>query len=181
MAQPGVLALRGDRRRRSTAPSGSWRACGADFDALRTVDFFSSHEGLLLDYERPLTRIDSRTGLPYDCSAHFLWIGERTRQLDGAHVDYFSRVQNPIGIKLGPTTTRRRRARAHRQAEPAAARPAGITFITRMGAGKVRDLLPALVEKVTADGAARHVGVRPDARQQDHVRRPGTRPAASPT
>ncbi len=82
-------------------------ACGgADFDALRTVDFYSSHEGLLLDYERPpLTRIDSRTGLPYDCSAHFVWIGERTRELTGAHIDYFSRVQNPIGVKLGPTST----------------------------------------------------------------------------
>ncbi len=81
-------------------------ACGADFEALRTVDFFSAHEGgLLLDYERPLTRIDSRTGLPYDCSAHFVWIGERTRQLDAAHVDFFSRVQNPLGVKLGPTST----------------------------------------------------------------------------
>ncbi len=80
-------------------------ACGADFDSLRSVEFFASHEALLLDYERPLTRIDSRTGTPYDCSAHFLWIGERTRQLDGAHVDFLSRVRNPIGVKLGPTTT----------------------------------------------------------------------------
>ncbi len=80
-------------------------AAGADFDALRTVEFFSSHEALLLDYERPLTRIDSRTGTAYDCSAHFVWIGERTRQLDGAHVDFLSRVRNPIGVKLGPRTT----------------------------------------------------------------------------
>ena len=80
-------------------------AAGGDFDSLRTVEFFSSHEALLLDYERPLTRVDSRTGLPYDCSAHFVWIGERTRQLDGAHVDFLSRVQNPIGIKLGPAAT----------------------------------------------------------------------------
>ena len=126
-------------------------ACGADFDALRTVDFFSSHEGLLLDYERPLTRIDSRTGLPYDCSAHFVWIGERTRQLDGAHVDYFSRVQNPLGIKLGPTTTGDDALALIDKLNPSG--EAGrLTFITRMGAGKVRDLLPALVEKVTADG-----------------------------
>ncbi|HYQ76031.1 class II 3-deoxy-7-phosphoheptulonate synthase [Cellulomonas sp.] len=126
-------------------------ACGADFDALRTVDFYSSHEGLLLDYERPLTRIDSRTGLPYDCSAHFLWIGERTRQLDGAHVDYFSRVHNPIGIKLGPTSTADDALRLVDKLNPSA--EAGrITFITRMGAGKIRDLLPSLVEKVTADG-----------------------------
>jgi len=126
-------------------------ACGADFDALRTVEFFASHEGLLLDYERPLTRIDSRTGLPYDCSGHFVWIGERTRQLDGAHVDYFSRVQNPLGIKLGPTTTGDDALALIDKLNPSG--EAGrITFITRMGASKVRDLLPALVEKVTADG-----------------------------
>ena len=83
------------------------QAAGADFDALRTVDFYSSHEGLLLDYERPLTRIDSRTGLAYDCSAHFLWIGERTRQIDGAHVDFFSRVRNPIG-EIGRASCRER-------------------------------------------------------------------------
>lgn len=126
-------------------------ACGADFDALRTVDFYASHEGLLLDYERPLTRIDSRTGLPYDCSAHFLWIGERTRQLDGAHVDYFSRVHNPLGIKLGPTSTADDALRLIDKLNPSA-EPGRITFITRMGAGKIRDLLPSLVEKVTADG-----------------------------
>ncbi len=126
-------------------------ACGADFDALRTVDFYSSHEGLLLDYERPLTRIDSRTGLPYDCSAHFLWIGERTRQLDGAHVDYFSRVHNPIGVKLGPTSTADDALRLIDKLNPSA-EPGRITFITRMGASRIRELLPSLVEKVTADG-----------------------------
>jgi len=126
-------------------------ACGADFDALRTVDFYSSHEGLLLDYVRPLTRIDSRTGLPYDCSAHFLWIGERTRQLDGAHVDYFSRVHNPIGVKLGPTSTADDALRLIDKLNPSA-EPGRITFITRMGASRIRELLPSLVEKVTADG-----------------------------
>ena len=80
-------------------------AAGADFDELKRVEFYSSHEGLLMDYERPMTRIDSRTGTPYNTSAHFLWIGERTRDLDGAHMDYFSRVRNPIGVKLGPSTT----------------------------------------------------------------------------
>ena len=126
-------------------------ACGADFDALRTVDFFASHEGLLLDYERPLTRIDSRTGLPYDCSAHFLWIGERTRQLDGAHVDYFSRVHNPIGVKLGPSTSGDDALALIDRLNPTG-EPGRLTFITRMGASQVRDRLPALVEKVTADG-----------------------------
>lgn len=127
------------------------QAAGADFDALRTVDFYSSHEGLLLDYERPLTRIDSRTGLAYDCSAHFLWIGERTRQLDGAHMEFFSRVRNPLGVKLGPTATGDDAIAVMDRLNPDG--EAGrLTFITRMGAGRVRDLLPALVEKVTADG-----------------------------
>lgn len=126
-------------------------ACGADFDALRAVDFYASHEGLLLDYERPLTRIDSRTGLPYDCSGHFLWIGERTRKLDGAHIDYFSRVQNPLGVKLGPTTTGDEALALMDRLNPNG-EPGRLTFITRMGAGLIRDRLPALVEKVTADG-----------------------------
>ena len=82
-------------------------ACGADFEALKRTEFFASHEALLLDYERALTRTDSRTGLPYDTSGHFLWIGERTRQLDHAHVDFLSRVRNPIGVKLGPTWIRK--------------------------------------------------------------------------
>src|SRR6266568_2726427 len=72
-------------------------ACGADAEEFRTVEFYSSHEALILDYERPLTRIDSRTGLPYDMSGHFLWIGERTRALGGAHVEFASRIRNPIG------------------------------------------------------------------------------------
>ncbi|GAB2683124.1 class II 3-deoxy-7-phosphoheptulonate synthase [Thalassiella azotivora] len=127
-------------------------ACGADFDALRTVEFFSSHEALLLEYERALTRIDSRTGLPYDVSAHFLWIGERTRQLDGAHVDFLSRVRNPIGVKLGPTTSPDDALALIDKLDPTR-EPGRLTFITRMGAGTIRDALPPLVEKVTASGA----------------------------
>ncbi|HLS64631.1 MAG TPA: 3-deoxy-7-phosphoheptulonate synthase class II [Ruania sp.] len=127
------------------------KAAGADFEALRTVEFFSSHEGLLLDYERPLTRIDSRTGHPYGCSAHFLWIGERTRQLDGAHVDFFSRVHNPIGVKLGPTSTVDD-ARALMDKLNPEGEAGRLTFVSRMGANKVRELLPALVEGVKADG-----------------------------
>jgi 3-deoxy-7-phosphoheptulonate synthase len=80
-------------------------AAGADFDELKRVEFYTGHEGLLMDYERPMTRIDSRTQTPYNTSAHFLWIGERTRELDGAHVDYFSKIRNPIGVKLGPSTS----------------------------------------------------------------------------
>ena len=83
-------------------------ACGIDLAnerRLHEVDVFTSHEGLLLDYEEGLTRKDSLTGDWYDCSAHMLWIGERTRQLDGAHVEFFSGVHNPIGVKLGPSAT----------------------------------------------------------------------------
>jgi 3-deoxy-7-phosphoheptulonate synthase len=126
-------------------------ACGADFDALRTVEFFSSHEALLLDYERPLTRIDSRTGTAYDCSAHFLWIGERTRQIDGAHVDFLSRVRNPVGVKLGPTTTADDALALMDKLNPQDV-PGRLTFITRMGASRIRDALPPLLEKVTASG-----------------------------
>ncbi|MGL4172869.1 MAG: class II 3-deoxy-7-phosphoheptulonate synthase [Actinomycetota bacterium] len=120
-------------------------ACGADFDALRTVAFYSSHEALLLEYERALTRIDSRTGDPYDVSGHFLWIGERTRQLDGAHVDLLSRVRNPIGVKIGPTTTPADIDALISRLDPDR-EPGRLTFISRMGAGRIRDALPALVE-----------------------------------
>ncbi len=126
-------------------------AAGADFDALRTVEFFSSHEALLLDYERPLTRIDSRTGTAYDCSAHFVWIGERTRQLDGAHVDFLSRVRNPIGVKLGPSTSADDALALMDRLNPDD-EPGRLTFITRMGAGRIRDALPPVVEKVTSSG-----------------------------
>jgi 3-deoxy-7-phosphoheptulonate synthase len=81
------------------------KAIGADPDEFHRVDFHSSHEALILEYEHAMTRTDSRTQLPYDVSAHFVWIGERTRQLDGAHVELASHIQNPIGVKLGPTTS----------------------------------------------------------------------------
>ncbi|WP_327046079.1 3-deoxy-7-phosphoheptulonate synthase class II [Microbispora sp. NBC_01189] len=128
------------------------RACGADPEEFHTVEFYSSHESLLLDYDRALTRIDSRTGLPYDVSAHMVWIGERTRQLDGAHVEFFSRIRNPIGVKLGPTTTPEEAISLIDKLNPDN-EPGRLTFITRMGAGKVRDALPTLVEKVNASGA----------------------------
>ena len=127
-------------------------ACGVDFDAMRTVEFFASHEALLLDYEKPLTRIDSRTGLPYAVSGHFVWVGERTRQLDGAHVDFVSRIQNPIGVKLGPTADPDEVLRLIDRLDPER-RPGRLTFITRMGASKVRENLPRLVERVDRSGA----------------------------
>ncbi|MFC8924135.1 class II 3-deoxy-7-phosphoheptulonate synthase [Cellulosimicrobium sp. NPDC057127] len=125
-------------------------ACGADFDALRTVEMFVSHEALVLDYERALTRLDSRTGDAYDTSAHFLWIGERTRQLDGAHVDFLSRVANPIGVKLGPTTTPDDALALAERLNPGRV-PGRLTFVTRMGAGRVREALPPLVEAVARE------------------------------
>jgi len=127
-------------------------AAGADFDTLKAVDFYTGHEGLLMDYERPLTRIDSRTNLPYNTSAHFLWIGERTRDLDGAHVDYFSRIRNPIGVKLGPTTTPETALALIDKLDPER-EPGRLTFITRMGAGKIRDALPPLLQAVKDAGA----------------------------
>ena len=122
-------------------------ACGADFDALNSVEFFAAHEALLLEYERALTRIDSRTGNPYAVSGHFLWIGERTRDLDGAHVDFLSRVHNPIGVKLGPTITKDEVLRLVDRLDPERT-PGRLSFITRMGAGKIREKLPALLAEV---------------------------------
>lgn len=127
-------------------------AAGADFDELKRVEFFTGHEGLLMDYERPMTRIDSRTDTPYNTSAHFLWIGERTRELDGAHVDYFSKIRNPIGVKLGPTTSPDTALALIDKLDPER-EPGRLTFITRMGAGKIRDALPPLLEAVRDSGA----------------------------
>ena len=127
-------------------------ACGVDSQELKATEFFVSHEGLLFDYERPLTRIDSRTGLPYVTSGHFIWIGERTRQLDGAHIDFFSRVRNPIGVKLGPTTQVDDVLKLIDQVD-GNREPGRLTLISRMGAGKIRDELPKLVEAVRDAGA----------------------------
>jgi 3-deoxy-7-phosphoheptulonate synthase len=126
-------------------------AIGADPDEFHRVDFHSSHEALVLEYEHSMTRIDSRTEEPYDVSGHFVWIGERTRQLDNAHVELLSRIRNPIGVKLGPTTTADDALALAAKLNPAN-EPGRLTFITRFGATKIRDGLPDLVEKVTASG-----------------------------
>ncbi|MDX3093646.1 3-deoxy-7-phosphoheptulonate synthase class II [Streptomyces sp. ME01-24h] len=127
-------------------------ACGADPEEFKTVEFYASHEALLLDYESALTRVDSRTGRLYDVSGHMVWIGERTRQLDHAHIEFASKIRNPLGVKLGPTTTPEEALALIDRLDPDR-EPGRLTFITRMGAGKVRELLPNLVEKVTASGA----------------------------
>ncbi|ANZ41493.1 phospho-2-dehydro-3-deoxyheptonate aldolase [Lentzea guizhouensis] len=123
-------------------------------DVLRTsgAEVFTSHEGLLLDYEEALTRPDRRSGRRYAGSGHLLWIGDRTRQLDGAHVAYFATIDNPIAVKLGPATTPEHALALIDRLDPDR-RPGRLTFVVRMGAQRVRDLLPELVEKVTASGA----------------------------
>jgi len=127
-------------------------SAGVSPEEFKTVDFYSSHEALILEYEKALTRIDSRTDLPYDVSAHFLWIGERTRQLDGAHIDFASKIRNPIGVKLGPKSTVEDALTLIDRLDPDR-EPGRLTFITRMGAGKIREVLPALVDGVTKSGA----------------------------
>ncbi|MBA2509208.1 MAG: 3-deoxy-7-phosphoheptulonate synthase class II [Nocardioidaceae bacterium] len=126
-------------------------ACGQDMDEFHSVEFYSSHEALLLEYEHAMTRIDSRTQAPYDVSGHFVWVGERTRQLDGAHVELLSRVRNPIGVKLGPTVTADTAIALAERLDPDR-EPGRLTFVARMGAGRVRDLLPDLIAKVQAAG-----------------------------
>jgi 3-deoxy-7-phosphoheptulonate synthase len=119
---------------------------------LGTVDFYTSHEALLLEYEEALCRIDSTTGLPVAGSGHMLWIGDRTRQPDGAHVEFCRGVQNPIGLKCGPTTTaddlKLLMARLNPQNEAGR-----LTLIARFGAGKVGDHLPRLIRTVREEGA----------------------------
>ena len=127
------------------------KAIGADPREFHGVDFYSSHEALLMEYEHAMTRIDSRTDDPYNVSGHFVWIGERTRQLDGAHVEYFRHIKNPIGCKLGPTATADDALQLAAKLNPDN-QEGRLTFITRFGVDKIRDGLPPLVEKVTAEG-----------------------------
>jgi len=127
------------------------RACGADPEEFRRVDFYASHEALVMDYEKPLVRIDSRTGQPYSVSGHFLWIGERTRDPQGAHVHFASVIRNPIGVKIGPTATPEDVVSIAEHLNPERI-PGRLTFISRMGADKVRDVLPPIIEKVEANG-----------------------------
>ncbi|MBW0157141.1 3-deoxy-7-phosphoheptulonate synthase class II [Sedimentimonas flavescens] len=119
---------------------------------LGTVDFYTSHEALLLEYEEALCRIDSTTGLPVAGSGHMIWIGDRTRQPDGAHVEFCSGVQNPIGLKCGPTTTAEDLKVLMAKLNPQ--NEAGrLTLIARFGAGKVGDNLPRLIRTVQEEGA----------------------------
>ena len=129
-------------------------ACGIDTEStpqLHTVDVSTSHEALILGYEEALTRQDSLTGDWYDCSAHMLWIGERTRQLDGAHVHFLSGVGNPIGCKIGPTVTPDAVIALCEALNPDRI-PGRLTLITRMGADKIGSALPPLLTAVRDSG-----------------------------
>src|SRR5690554_3291097 len=127
---------------------------GESHSTIQETELFTSHEALLLPYEEALTRIDTLTGLPYDCSAHMLWIGERTRQRDHAHVEFFRGLNNPIGVKLGPTTQPDDVMALMDKLNPEN-KPGRLTFITRMGADNLAEHLPQLIRKVEAEG--RHV------------------------
>jgi 3-deoxy-7-phosphoheptulonate synthase len=127
------------------------RACGADPDELRTVELYASHEALILPYEQALTRTDARTGLAYDLSAHFVWVGERTRAIDGAHVAFAAGIANPLGVKVGPGTDPAELPELVAKLSPAG-EPGRLTLITRLGAGQIRSLLPPLIEAVSASG-----------------------------
>jgi 3-deoxy-7-phosphoheptulonate synthase len=119
----------------------------ATMPTLHEVNVWTSHEGLLLDYEEALTRVDSLTGRWYDCSAHMLWIGDRTRDPDGAHVGYFAGVNNPIGVKVGPSATPADVLALCERLNPDRI-PGRLTLITRLGAGAVQELLPPLLRAV---------------------------------
>ena len=128
------------------------RACGADPKEFREVEFYCSHEALLLDYENALTRTDPRTGGSYDLSAHLLWIGERTRSPGGAHAGFATRIRNPVAVKLGPAASPEDVLTLIETLDPDRI-PGRLTLITRMGAARVRHALPPLVASAAASGA----------------------------
>jgi 3-deoxy-7-phosphoheptulonate synthase len=130
------------------------QSIGIDLERERSiheVDVYTSHEGLLLDYEEPLVRKDSLTGQWYDCSAHLLWIGDRTRELEGAHVEFFAGVNNPLGVKLGPTATPATVTSLCERLNPTRV-PGRLTFVARLGSGHVRELLPPLLAAARDSG-----------------------------
>ena len=125
---------------------------------LHQVDVWTSHEGLVLDYEEVLTRRDSTTGDWYDCSAHMLWIGERTRKPDGAHVEFFSGVHNPLGVKVGPTATADELIELCERLDPGRI-PGRLTLVSRMGAEHVFELcrrfsVPCGIPSIRSSGRA---------------------------
>ena len=126
-------------------------ACGINDENVRQMnetDFYTSHEALLLPYEEALTRVDSTTGLWYDVSAHMLWVGDRTRQLDGAHIEFIKGIENPIGIKVGPSTEVNELLKIIEVVNPNNI-PGRVTLICRMGADKISSILPQIIREVS--------------------------------
>jgi 3-deoxy-7-phosphoheptulonate synthase len=129
-------------------------ACGIDLSreaTLHQVDLWTCHEALLLGYEEALTRQDSLTGTWYDCSAHLLWVGDRTRRANGAHVSFLTGVANPVAVKLGPSATPAEAVELCEVLNPGRV-PGRLTLVTRMGAGRVEELLPPLLRAVADAG-----------------------------
>jgi 3-deoxy-7-phosphoheptulonate synthase len=122
-------------------------ACGADFETLASTDIFAGHEALVLDYEDALTREEPHRSRKYDTSGHFLWVGERTRQINGAHIDFISHISNPVGVKIGPSTSSDDLLELIAKINPERI-PGRLTLITRLGAHRIQDVLPPLVRAV---------------------------------
>ncbi len=157
--QEFVRASPAGRTYEDVAESITWAlrfmaACGFDLagsQALHGVDLFTSHEALLLPFEEALTRFDADTGAWFDTSAHMVWVGDRTRQLDGAHLEYLSGIANPIGIKVGPSVSPEEIRKVCERLDPANV-PGRLVLITRLGAGRVTELLPRIVQAVKSTG-----------------------------
>jgi len=151
-------SLQGERYRdlsnRIDEALGFMAACNITAETsaeIRETDFFTSHEALLLPYEQALTRVDSTTGDWYDVSAHMLWIGDRTRQLDGAHVEFMRGVKNPLGLKCGPSSNPDELLKLIDILDPEN-EPGRLTLIARMGSDKIKSHLPPLLKAVKAKG-----------------------------
>ena len=124
-------------------------ACGVDDASLHGVQLFASHEALVLDYERAMLRLDGDK--LYDLSSHYVWVGDRTRQIDGAHIAFAALLANPVGLKIGPATTPEQAVEYVERLNPEGV-PGRLTLVSRMGSARVRDVLPGIVEKVNSSG-----------------------------
>ena len=158
-------------------------ACGINLtaeDSLHQVDFWTSHEALILDYEEALTRRDSLTDEWYDCSAHMLWVGERTRQLDGAHCEFLSGIHNPVGSKIGPSATADDVIALCERLNPERV-PGRLTLITRMGVDAVEAGPPPAAPRRPGRGSPSGVGLRSRCTATPSPPRAGRRPVGSTT
>ena len=169
--QPAIEALQRARRSHLPRRSASCAPAASILEVhpeMRTTDFFTSHEALLLGYEQAFTRVDSTTGDWYCTSGHMVWIGDRTRQADHAHVEFCRGIKNPLGLKTGPTQKPDELLKLIDILDPDN-EPGRLTLICRVGADKAADLLPAHGARGQARGPQRGVVVRSDARQHHHL------------